>query len=144
MSEKLSYAHKDTHNPNNPYPEFVRQAAKRTKVPIELLTRKKYRGKSANGKGDKHRILDKSLFPKKGTPTISVSKDKHFELQCLLAQAITLQGYMDYEQAVKAESPEIQDPIAQIYWQRIESLHTPWRIRLSVWAKKTFPSVKFR
>ena len=140
MNEKLSYAHKDTHNPNNPYPDFVRQAAKHTKVPIELLTSKKYCGKSAEGKGDKHHILDKSLFPKKGTPTISVSKEKHFELQCLT----TLQGYMDYEQAVKAEFPEIQDPIAQIYWQRIESLHTPWRIRLSVWAKKTFPSVKFR
>ena len=138
MNEKLSYAHKDTHNLNNPYPEFVRQAAKRTKVPIELLTRKKYRGKSANGKGDKHHILDKSLFPKKGTPTISVSKDKHFELQCLLAQAITLQGYMDYEQAVKTECPKIQDPIAQIYWQRIESLHTPWRIRLAAWAKEVF------
>ena len=138
MNEKLSYAHKDTHNPNNPYPEFVRQAAKRTKVPIELLTRKKYRGKSANGKGDSHHILDKSLFPKKGTPTISVSKDKHFELQCLLAQAITLQGYMDYEQAVKTECPKIQDPIAQIYWQRIESLHTSWRIRLAVLAKKVF------
>ena len=22
MDEKLSYAHKDTHNPNNPYPDF--------------------------------------------------------------------------------------------------------------------------
>lgn len=65
MNEKLSYAHKDTHNPNNPYPEFVRQAAKRTKVPIELLTRKKYCGKSADGKGGKHHILDKSLFPRK-------------------------------------------------------------------------------
>ena len=64
MDEKLFHAHKDTRNPNNPYPEFVRQAAKRTKVPIELLTRKKYRGKSANGKGDNHHILDKSLFPK--------------------------------------------------------------------------------
>lgn len=62
MNEKLSYAHKDTRNPNNPYPDFVCQAAKRTKVPIELLTRKKYRGKSANGKGDSHHILDKSLF----------------------------------------------------------------------------------
>ena len=115
MNEKLSYAHKDTHNPNNPYPEFVRQAAKRTKVPIELLTHNKYHGKSANDKSDNHHILDKSLFPKKGTPTISVSKEKHFELQCLLAQATTLQGYMDYEQAVKTESPEIQNPIAQIY-----------------------------
>ena len=95
-------------------------------------------------KGDNHHILDKSFFTKKGTPTISVSKEKHFELQCLLAKATTLQGYMDYEQAVKAECPEIQDPIAQIYWQRIESLHTPWRIRLSVWAKKRFPSVRFR
>ncbi|MDY5583046.1 MAG: hypothetical protein SPF41_03730 [Candidatus Merdousia sp.] len=136
MDEKLFHAHKDSHNPNNPYPEFVRQAAKRTKVPIELLTRKKYRGKSADGKCDKHHILDKSLFPKKGTPTISVSKDKHFELQCLLAQATTLQGCMDYEQAMKTECPEIQDLIAQIYWQRIESLHTPWRIRLAVLAKK--------
>ena len=79
MDEKLFHAHKDSHNPNNPYPEFIRQAAKRTKVPIELLTRKKYRGNSANGKGDDHHILDKSLFPKKGTPTISVSKEKHFE-----------------------------------------------------------------
>lgn len=138
MNEKLSYAHKDTHNPNNPYPDFVRQAAKRTKVPIELLTRKKYRGKSAEGKGDNHHILDKSLFPKKGTPTVSVSKDKHFELQCLLAQATNLQGYMDYEQAVKTECPEIQDPIAQIYWQRIEALHTPWRIRVAQLAKKIF------
>ena len=43
---------------------------------------------------------------------------------------------MDYEQAVKAECPEIQEPIAQIYWQRIESLHTPWRIRLVEWVKK--------
>ena len=63
-------------------------------------------------------------------------KEKHFELQCLLAQATTLQGYMDYEQAVKTECPEIQDTIAQIYWQRIESLHTPWRIRLVEWVKK--------
>lgn len=62
MDEKLFHAHKDTYNPNNPYPDFVRQAAKRTKVPIELLTRKKYRGKSADGKGDNHHILDKSLF----------------------------------------------------------------------------------
>lgn len=138
MDEKLFHAHKDTHNPNNPYPDFVRRAAKRTKVPIELLTRKKYCGNSANGNGDNHHILDKSLFPKKGTATISVSKNKHFELQCLLAQATTLQGYMDYEQAVKTECPEIQESIAQIYWQRIESLHTPWRIRLSVWAKKVF------
>ena len=144
MDEKLFHTHKDIHNPNNPYPDFVRQAAKRTKVPIELLTRKKYCGKSANGKGDKHHILDKSLFPKKGTPTISVSKEKHFELQCLLAKATTLQGYLDYEQAVKAECPEIKDSIAQIYWQRIESLHTPWRIRLAVWAKKIFPSIRFR
>ena len=138
MDEKLFHAHKDTHNPNNPYPEFVRQAAKHTKVPIELLTRKKYSGNSADGKGDKHHILDKSLFPKNGTPTISVSKEKHFELQCLLAQATTLQGYLDYEQAVKTECPEIQDPIAQIYWQRIESLHTPWRIRVVEWAKEIF------
>lgn len=138
MDEKLFHAHKDTHNPNNPYPEFVRQAAKRTKVPIELLTRKRYSGKSANGKGDNHHILDKSLFPKKGTPTISVSKEKHFELQCLLAQATTLQGYMDYEQAVKAECPEIQAPIAQIYWQRIEFLRTPWRIRVVEWLKAIF------
>ena len=136
MNEKLFHTHKDIHNPNNPYHEFVSQAAKRTKVPIELLTRKKYCGKSADGKGDNHHILDKSLFPKKGTPTISVSKDKHFELQCLLAQATTLQGYLDYEQAVKAECPEIQDPIAQIYWQRIEALHTPWRIRLAVFTKR--------
>lgn len=64
MDEKLFHARKDTHDPNNPYPDFGRQAAKRTKVPIELLTRKKYCGKSANGKGDKHHILDKSLFPK--------------------------------------------------------------------------------
>lgn len=62
MDEKLFHTHKDTHNPNNPYPEFVRQAAKRTKVPIELLTRKKYRGNSADGKCDNHHILDKSLF----------------------------------------------------------------------------------
>ena len=55
-----------------------------------------------------------------------------------------LEQSKDYEQAVKTECPKIQDPIAQIYWQRIEALHTPWRIRLSVWAKKTFPSVKFR
>ena len=107
-------------------------------MPIELLTRKKYCGKSADGKGDNHHILDKSLFPKKGTPTIYVSKEKHFELQCLLAKATTLQGYMDYEQAVKAERPEIQLPIAQIYWQRIESLHTPWRIRIVEWAKEIF------
>lgn len=138
MNEKLFHAHKDTHNPNNPYPDFVRQAAKRTKVPIELLTRKKYSGNSADGKGDNYHILDKSLFPKKGTATISVSKNKHFELQCLLAQATTLQGYMDYEQAVKAECPEIQDSIIQIYWQRIESLHTPWRIRVVEWLKKIF------
>lgn len=138
MNEKLFHAHKDTRNPNNPYPDFVRQAAKRTKVPIELLTRKKYSGNSAEGKGDKHHILDKSLFPKKGTPTISVSKEKHFELQCLLAQAITLQDYMDYEQAVKTECSEIQDPIAQIYWQRIESLRSTWRIRVSLWVKKVF------
>ena len=136
MDEKLFHAHKDSRNPNNPYPDFVRQAAKHTKVPIELLTRKKYSGKSADGKGDNHHILDKSLFPKKGTPTINVSKDKHFELQCLLAQAITLQGYLDYEQAVKAECSEIQLPIAQIYWQRIESLQTPWRIRLAVFTKR--------
>ena len=136
MDEKLFHVHKDIYNPNNPYPDFVRQAAKRTKVPIELLTRKKYCGKSADGKGDNHHILDKSLFPKKGTPTISVSKDKHFELQCLLAQATTLQGYLDYEQAVKAECPEIQDPIAQIYWQRIEALHTPSRNRLAVFTKR--------
>ncbi len=110
MNEKLFHAHKDTHNPNNPYPEFVRQAAKHTKVPIELLTRKRYCGKSADGKGDNHHILDKSLFQKKGTPTISVSKEKHFELQCLLAQATTLQGYLNYERAVKTECPEIQDP----------------------------------
>ena len=138
MNEKLFHAHKDIHDPNNPYPDFVRQAAKRTKVPIELLTRKKYCGNSANDKGDNHHILDKSLFPKKGTPTISVSKEKHFELQCLLAQATTLQGYMDYEQAVKAECPGIQDSIAQIYWQRIESLHTPWRIRLILLVKNVF------
>ena len=69
MNEKLFHEYKDIYNPNNPYPDFVRQAAKRTKVPIELLTRKKYCGKSADGKGDKHHILDKSLFPKKGTPT---------------------------------------------------------------------------
>ena len=138
MDEKLFHAHKDTHNPNNPYPDFVRRAAKRTKVPIELLTRKRYCGKSADGKVDNHHILDKSLFPKNGTPTINVSKNKHFELQCLLAQATTLQGYLNYEQAVKAECPEIQDPIAQIYWQRMESLHTPWRIRLTLWVKKVF------
>lgn len=138
MDEKLFHAHKDTYNPNNPYPEFVRQAAKHTKVPIELLTRKKYCGNSANGNGDNHHILDKSLFPKKGTATISVSKNKHFELQCLLAQATTLQGYLNYEQAVKAECPEIQDPIAQIYWQRMESLHTPWRIRVAQLVKKIF------
>lgn len=136
MTRRQHIAVIEVNNPNNPYPDFVRQSARRTKVPIELLTRKKYRGKSANDKGDKHHILDKSLFPKKGTPTISVSKDKHFELQCLLAQATTLQGYMDYEQAVKAESPEIQDTIAQIYWQRIESLHTPWRFRLVELVKK--------
>ena len=45
---------------------------------------------------------------------------------------------MDYEQAVKTECPETQDPIAQIYWQRIESLHTPWRIRLVQLVKKIF------
>lgn len=136
MDERLFHAHKNTHNPNNPYPDFVRQSARRTKVPIELLTRKKYRGNSADGKGDNHHILDKSLFHKNGTPTISVSKDKHFELQFLLAQATTLQGYMDYEQAVKTECPEIQDSIAQIYWQRIEALHTPWRFRLVELVKK--------
>ena len=65
MDEKIFHTHKDTHNPNNPYPEFVRQAARRTKVPIELLTRKKYCGKSANDKGDNHHILDKSLFPRR-------------------------------------------------------------------------------
>ena len=95
MDEKLFHAHKDTYNPNNPYPEFVRQAAKRTKVPIELLTRKKYSGNSADGKGDKHHILDKSLFPKKGAPTINISKEKYFEFQCLIAQATTSQGYLD-------------------------------------------------
>ena len=25
MYEKLFHAHKDTHNPNNPYPDFVRK-----------------------------------------------------------------------------------------------------------------------
>ena len=53
-------------------------------MPIELLTRKKYCGKSADGKGDNHHILDKSLFPKKGAPTINVSKEKYFELNARL------------------------------------------------------------
>ena len=41
------------------------------------------------------------------TIPVEEAKEKYFELQCLLAQATTLQGYLDYEQAVKAECPEI-------------------------------------
>lgn len=78
MDEKLFHAHKDTHNPNNPYPEFVRQVAKHTKVPIELLTRKRYCGKSADGKGDNHHILDKSLFSEEGHANYQCLKRKAF------------------------------------------------------------------
>ena len=65
MDEKLFHAHKDTHNPNNPYPEFVRQAAKHTKVPIELLTRKKYCGNSAAAKAITTTFWTKHSSPKR-------------------------------------------------------------------------------
>ena len=66
---------KDRFDTNNPYDAFIKQAAKRTKVPDELRTRKVYIGKSAAGLAtpDKHHFLERSLFPKKGTPTIKIS-----------------------------------------------------------------------
>lgn len=116
--------HKDRFDTNNPYDAFIKQAAKRTKVPDELRTRKVYIGKSAAGLAtpDKHHFLDRSLFPKKGTPTIKVSRSKHEELQALLANAISQDGYSAYEAAVKAECPQIEEPIAEIYLERISAL----------------------
>lgn len=116
--------HKDRFDTNNPYDTFIKQAAKRTKVPDELRTRKVYIGKSAAGLAtpDKHHFLDRSLFPKKGTPTIKVSRSKHEELQALLANAISQDGYSAYEAAVKAECPQIKEPIAKIYLERISAL----------------------
>lgn len=75
MNEKLFHAHKDTHNPNNPYPDFVRQVAKRTKVPIELLTRKRYYGKSANGKATTT-ISWTNRFSKRRARQLSASQKK--------------------------------------------------------------------
>lgn len=94
------------------------------KVPDELRTRKVYIGKSAEGLAtpDKHHFLDRSLFPKKGTPTIKVSRSKHEELQALLANAISQDSYSAYEAAVKAECPQIEEPIAEIYLERISAL----------------------
>ena len=116
--------HKDRFDTNNPYDTFIKQVAKRTKVPDELRTRKVYIGKSAAGLAtpDKHHFLDRSLFPKKGRPTIKVSRSKHEELQALLANAISQDGYSAYEAAVKAECPQIEEPIAEIYLERISAL----------------------
>lgn len=115
---------KDRFDMNNPYDASIKQAAKRTKVPDELRMRKVYIGKSAAGLAtpDKHHFLDRSLFPKKGTPTIKVSRQKHEELQALLANAISQDGYSAYEAAVKAECPQIEEPIAEIYLERISAL----------------------
>lgn len=123
--------HKDRFDTNNPYDAFIKQAAKRTKVPDELRTRKVYIGKSAAGLAtpDKHHFLDRSLFPKKGTPTIKVSRPKHEELQALLANAISQGDYWAYETAVKAECPQIDEPIAEIYLERIATL------KPSLWAR---------
>ena len=109
--------HKGRFDTNNPYDAFIKQAAKRTKVPDELRTRKVYIGKSAAGLAtpDKHHFLDRSLFPKKGT-------SKHEELQALLANAISQDSYSAYEAAVKAECPQIEEPIAEIYLERISAL----------------------
>lgn len=70
--------YKDRFDTNNPYDAFIKQAAKRTKLPDVHRTRKVYVGKSAAGLAtlDKHHFLDRSLFPKKGTPTIKVSRQK--------------------------------------------------------------------
>ncbi len=123
--------HKDRFDTNNPYDAFIKQAAKRTKVPDVLRTRKVYVGKSAAGLGtpDKHHFLDRSLFPKKGTPTIKVSRPKHEELQALLANSISPDDYSAYEAAVKVECPQIEEPIAEIYLERIDAL------KPSLWAK---------
>ncbi len=121
--------HKDRFDTNNPYDAFIKQAAKRTKVPDELRTRKVYIGKSAAGLAtpDKHHFLDRSLFPKKGTPTVKVSRQKHEELQALLANAFSKDTYSAYEAAVKVECPQIEEPIAEIYLERISALNpTLW------------------
>ncbi len=133
--------HKDRFDTNNPYDAFIKQAAKRTKVPDELRTRKVYIGKSAAGLAtpDKHHFLDRSLFPKKGTPTIKISRSKHEELQALLANAISQDSYSAYEAAVKAECPQIEEPIAEIYLERISALKpTLWRSTSKIveWEKK--------
>ena len=123
--------HKNRFDTNNPYDTFIKRAAKRTKVPDELRTRKVYIGKSAAGlpTPDKHHFLDRSLFPKKGTPTIKVSRPKHEELQALLANALSQDDYLAYEAAVKAECPQIEESIAEIYLERIGAL------KPSLWAR---------
>ena len=112
----------------NPYSHKIKTRALITPIPQRLLTSAKFVGVSATSTDyHTHHIYDRNLFPMRpgysaGTAIITVSAGMHAHLHELLAKTKTLDDFIAYEQAIKAECADITDNIADEYMQRIESL----------------------
>ena len=118
-------------NTYNPFDDYVKASALLTKTPTSLYDDTIYCGASAAGLTNphKHHIFDRNLFPLPNsvghtTTRLAVSQAIHSKFHQLIATAKSYEDFLEYENAVKEECPEITIQIAQIYIDRIAQLRT--------------------
>ena len=118
-------------NTYNPFGDYIKASALLTRTPVSLYDDTIYYGASAVGLTNppKHHIFDRNLFPVPNlaghtTTRLAVSQAVHCKFHQLIANAKCYGDFLEYEQAVKSECPEITLPIAQIYIDRIAQLRT--------------------
>ena len=118
-------------NTYNPFNDYIKTSALLTRTPVSLYDDTIYCGASAVGLTNppKHHIFDRNLFPVPNlaghtTTRLAVSQAVHCKFHQLIANAKSYEDFLEYEQAVKNECPEITIPIAQIYMDRIAQLRT--------------------
>ena len=123
--------HINAKNTYNPFGGYIKASALLTKTPVSLYDDTVFRGASATGLTNphKHHIFDLNLFPVPNlaghtTTRLAVSQAVHCKFHQLIANAKSHEDFLQYENAVKSECPEITIPIAQIYKDRIAQLRT--------------------
>lgn len=131
METKTYVKNINTKNTYNPFVDYIKTSALLTRTPVSLYDDTIYYGASAVGLTNppKHHIFDRNLFPLPNsvghtTTRLAVSQAIHSKFHQLIATAKCYEDFLQYEQTVKSECPEITLPIAQIYIDRIAQLRT--------------------
>ena len=131
METKIYVKNINTKNTYNPFNDYIKTSALLTRTPVSLYDDTIYYGASAVGLTNppKHHIFDRNLFPLPNavghtTSRLAVSQAAHCKFHQLIANAKCYEDFLEYEQVVKSECPEITLPIAQIYIDRIAQLRT--------------------